>query len=352
MSLITQVTGPIAKAKLKRVVFALADDSKARFFPCFAPENFPPMEHQWLNISSMNASDWEKFLIESKPEVLVTGWRSFRIPESVAQRPDLSLQYICHLAGTVREMIPRHLIERGVLVSNWGASISHTIAEHAILLTLGALRNLPAWKPFFKEWPATAGRPPRTSLKTQSLHGKRVGLHGFGAVARELVRMLQPFGVKIAAYSHGVPPELFEKHNVRRCKDLKELFSTSDILIECEALTPCSRGSVDETILRCLPENAVFVNVGRGDVVNEEALVKLAAERHLRVCLDVYHREPLPVDSALLEIPDALLSPHIAGPAEDSFPVLWEFAMENLRRFLAQEEIDALVTLDVYDRST
>ena len=249
-------------------------------------------------------------------------------------------------------MIPRDLIERGVLVSNWGTSISHTIAEHAILLMLGALRNLPMWRPFLKEWPSTARNPPRKTLKTQSLRGKRVGLHGFGAVARELARLLKPFGVKISAYSNGVPPGLFEKHDVYCCNTLKELFSSSDVLIECEALNSASKGSIDETILRCLPENAVFVNVGRADVVDEEALIKIAAENHLRLGLDVFHKEPLALDSALLELPQTLLSPHIAGPAEDSFPVLWEFAMENLRRYLLGESIDALVTLDVYDRAT
>jgi phosphoglycerate dehydrogenase-like enzyme len=352
MSLITQAVGQHSDTKLERVVFALADDSKKRFSPLFDPKSFPLMEYHWADISSMDGGAWENYLCEIQPTVLVTGWRSKAIPEKLSRCPDLSLRYICHLVGSVREFVPRRFIERGVLVTNWGTSISHTIAEHAILLTLGALRNLPMWKPFLKQWKANPGNSPRKALDTQSLYGKRVGLHGFGAVARELVRMLQPFGVKIAAYSAGVPAELFEKHGVRRCKDLRELFSTSDVLIECEALNPTSRGSVDEAVLRCLPENGVFVNVGRGDVVDEEALIRVASERHLRVCLDVYHKEPLSPDSALLDIPQAVLSPHIAGPAEDSLPVLWDFAMENLRRYLNGETLDALVTLDVYDRST
>lgn len=337
---------------MERVVFALADDSKKYFFPLFDSRDFPLVDYQWVDMSAMSAGSWEELLAEIRPNVLVTGWRTRPIPECLARSPDLSLRYICHLAGSVREMVPRSLVERGVLVSNWGTSISHTIAEHALLLTLAALRKLPQWRSFFSMWPATAHHSPRKTLGTQSLHGKRVGLHGFGAVARELVRMLQPFGVKLAAYSDGVPAALFEKHGVRHCKDLKELFSGSDVLIECEALNATSRGSVDESVLRCLPENAVFVNVGRGDVLDEQALIKVSVERQLRVCLDVYHREPLPPDSPLLQIPNALLSPHIAGPAEDSFPILWDFAMGNLRRYLAGESIDALVTLDVYDRST
>jgi phosphoglycerate dehydrogenase-like enzyme len=214
------------------------------------------------------------------------------------------------------------------------------------------LRNQTVWRSYLDAWPSCGGVSPRTAVRTRSLRGKQLGIHGFGAVARELIKMLQPFGVAISAYSSGVPAHLFEEYGVRRSKNLSELFSTSDIIIECEALTPTSKGSINEEVLRCLPDGAVFVNVGRGDVVDEEALVRVAAERDLRLGIDVFSHEPLAGDSPLRTLPQALLSPHIAGPTEDSFADLWEFAMSNLRRYLAGESIEGLVTLEVFDRST
>src|SRR5438067_581594 len=115
MSLIKQARSPLAKAKLECIVFALAEDSKKQLFPLFAPQDFPPMEYHWVDISSMNAKGWEEALSEIKPNVLVTGWKSFAIPESFSRRPDRSLRYVCHLTGSVRQVVPRHLIERGVL---------------------------------------------------------------------------------------------------------------------------------------------------------------------------------------------------------------------------------------------
>ncbi len=203
-----------------------------------------------------------------------------------------------------------------------------------------------------QSWPEHKGSSASTFVETRTLQGKRVGLHGFGAIARELVYMLQPFSVELSAYSQGVPPGLFEQYGVRRYGDLKELFSNSDVLIECEALTSHNRGSVNEEVLKCLPDGAVFVNVGRGHLVEESALIQLSREKNLRLGLDVYQEEPLPVDSSLYSLENCLLSPHIAGPTGDAFSMLCELSLANLRRHLLREELEAVVSLEMYDRST
>ncbi len=149
-----------------------------------------------------------------------------------------------------------------------------------------------------------------------------------------------------------MPRSLFEQYGVRSCDSLEELFSGSEVLIECESLTQRSQGSVTEAILRLLPEDAVFVNVGRGRIVDEDALARLASEGRLRVGLDVYEQEPLPADSPLRRTPHTLLSPHIAGPTLDGFSILSRFAVENIRSYLEGGKIQGQVTLDAYDRST
>jgi len=336
----------------ERVVFALAPESREQFFPLFHPDEFPAMDCHWLDSSSMKGSEWEKVLSKLQPTVLITGWGTPAIPESFAHAEDISLRYLCHLKGTVRNLVPRCLIERGVWVSNWGPSISYTVAEHALLLVLASLRNLPAWADVMDKWPGRPYPAPKRFVRTNSLRGQRVGLHGFGSIARELVHLLKPFKVDLAAYSSGVPRAAFESQGVRCCGSLKELFSRSDIVIECEALTSENKATVNEEILLCLPKGAVFVNVGRGQIVDEEALIRVAAKCELRLGLDVYQREPLPAASGLHQLPCATLSPHIAGPTDDAYSVLWNHAMNNLRQYLMGAKIDSLVTLDIYDRST
>jgi phosphoglycerate dehydrogenase-like enzyme len=218
-----------------------------------------------------------------------------------------------------------------------------------MLLVLGALRNVPLWGEMMSE-PSYSVLELLPSLQTRSLRGKRVGLHGFGAIAREIVEIFKVHKVRLFAYSAPVPRKFIESLGVSYCATLEELFSQSDILIECESLTAASKGSVSEDVLKLLPEDAVFVNVGRAAVVNESALIRIAREKRLRVAVDVYGEEP--ANRELLELPNAFLSPHIAGPTSDVYSECGKRALENVARFLNGEEVNGAITPQVYDVST
>ena len=343
---------PARTTRNERIVFALGEETRAQLLPHFDPTSLPPAEYHWIDLSALDKAAWEKAFVDLEPTILVTGWGTPTLPDHSTRLAENRLRYVCHIAGSVRQIVPRRLIEQGVMVSNWGTTVSSDVAEHAMLLTLATLRNLPAWNAYMDAWPQRPAQALYIPLETRSLRGKRVGLHGFGSIARGLVQLLSPFGVDLAAYSWGVPPDLFEQHGVQRCDSLEELFSRSQVLIECEALTPQSRGTVNAAILSCLPDDAVFVNVGRGWVVDEDALAEVAITKNLRLGLDVYRQEPLPSESPLRAVSSALLSPHIAGPARDGFAGLCQFALANLQRYLLGEKIEAQVSLDVYDRST
>lgn len=337
----------------RNVLFALSPETKETFFPHFDQIALPGANVVWQDTSDLKSADWTELLSEKRVEILVTGWFTPGIPESVTDRADLTLRYVCHLAGSVRSFLPRKLLEHGTLVTNWGTAVSYIVAEHAILLVLGSLRAMPQWRSRMEA--AAGGEPqPSSPLRTRSLRGQRVGLHGFGAIAREIVALLKPFGVSLCAYSAGVPSRLFSENEVRECTSLEDLFSTSDVLIECEALTPETHGCVTRALLERLPDQAVFVNVGRGAVVDEDALGQLASEGKIRAGLDVFREEPLRANSLLLANPETLLSPHIAGPTQDSFAACGGQALKNLRYYLtgARHQMEGVITTEIYDRST
>ncbi len=301
----------------------------------------------WVSDEDLKTDRWKAIVYDFRPEVLVTAWKAPRLLDDPDALP-ASVKYICNVTGSIKGIVSRPMLENGLLVTNWGNAISHTIAEHALLLTLASLRLLPRWPYFLKE----KSNKEVKNAKIQSLFKKRVGLHGFGAIARELVQILKPFQVSVSAYSEGVPSELFSKQGVHQSNSLEALFSGSDVLIECEALTPSTRGIVTKALLLCLPEDAVFVNIGRGAVADEEALAQLAREGRLRVALDVYQKEPLPDDSPLFQVPQVILSPHIGGPTSDSYVCCGEFALKNLQNYFSGQPLEGLVTLPIYDRTT
>ena len=233
-------------------------------------------------------------------------------------------------------------------MTNWGASIAPTVAECALMLILMALRRASGWALAMHR----EGKWKDSATLTQSLIGRRVGLHGFGAISQCLVPMLRPFTDRIQVFSPRVPAEVFRKSSVEPVSSLEELFSTSDVVVELVAGTPENNQIVTEKLLRSIPEGGVFVNVGRGCVVDEAALTLVAREGRLQIALDVFEREPLPPDSPLRGLPNVTLLPHLGGPTRDRRRDSGALALKNLRAYLRGEPLEAVVTLDVYDRST
>jgi phosphoglycerate dehydrogenase-like enzyme len=177
-------------------------------------------------------------------------------------------------------------------------------------------------------------------------------LHGFGSIAQSLVPMLRPFTQDIRAYSPHVPDALFAQYGVRRVTTLEELFAGSDVVVELAAATPANYHVVTESLLRAMPEGGVFVNVARGSVVDEAALVRVAREGRLQIALDVFETEPLPPDSPLRGLPNVTLLPHLGGPTRDRRRDSGALALRNIRAWLRGEPLEAVVTLEVYDRAT
>lgn len=307
----------------------------------------PPLH--FVADEELTPAGWTERLDQWQPTVLITAWTTPPLPEAWLARAECPLRYVCHITGTVRQLVPRRFLERGGIVSNWGAHISDQVAEHGLLLALAALRNQAAW-------PAYIARPTDrrqiNELETRSLFGRRVGLHGFGSVARALLPLLKPFGVTIAGYSSGVPAEFMRAHGVEPATSLAELCAQSEVLFECESLLPATARVVNAAVLAALPDGAVFVNIGRGGLVDEAALLHEVRQGRLRVALDVVDDEPVTPASPFLRSGAVTLSPHIGGPTRDRYPDCGALALRNLHAFLAGAVPETALSLAAYDRAT
>lgn len=296
----------------------------------------------FIDPSSANGS-WGELLQQHRPEIIISGWGTAPIPADID-----GLKYVCHVAGSVRKLVPRALLERGVLVGNWGGTVAEMVAEGALGMILAALRRTQHFGDIMhrqKTWEnAPAG--------ALSLFERRVGIHGFGAIVRRLLPMLRVFRCPVRVFTTGVPDAWYAEHGVERADSLEQLFDWADVLVEAEALTPSNHGIVDEKLLRRLRPDGVFVNIARGALVDEAALAKVAAEGWLRLALDVFQTEPLPADSPLRGLSNAVLSPHTAGPTQDRACVCGKYALDNLQRYLQGGMPETRVTLEIYDRST
>ena len=285
-----------------------------------------------------------RLLEEVNPEILIAAWKTPSLPARLPSR----LRYTCYLCGSVKKLVTRAHLEQGLIVTNWGSSISRVVAEWALYHILSCLRCATDW---------TLSMHLERSWKnghttTASLFGRRVGLHGFGAVARDLVRLLQPFGPRIAVFAPDLDDAAAQRWGVTRSPDLESLFSANDIIVELAPLVPATSGIITEALLRRIPAGGVFVNVGRGAVVDEAALLRVAREGKIQIGLDVFTEEPLPADSGFRGLRNVTLTPHLAGPTTDRRRDAGEFSLRNLRAYAAGQPLQAVITPFVFDHSS
>lgn len=190
-----------------------------------------------------------------------------------------------------------------------------SVAEYVITAALVLLRR--AW---FVTDAVVAGQWPRTQSMGRELSGKRLGLVGYGAIARETAARGRALGMSVAAYD----PHLPASHAAWRDAEnlaLDALLSSSDVVSLHVPLTPETRRIVDGRALGLMKPDAILVNAARGGVVDEDALVAaLRAKRLGGAALDVFETEPLDAAAGakFAGLPNLLLTPHVAGVTEES----------------------------------
>lgn len=334
----------------KRILIALDEMESGSFLPGNLVERFESLadEVKYFDTEKGSREDFYEALADFRPDAVVACWSAPRLPDNLSELTGGRTKYLCALGGTVRGLVSEKLIREGLLVSNWGCSISRVVAECGLMMMIAGLRRVNQWALCLhrdKGWK-------RRGQQTDSLFEKRVGIHGFGAVARSLVSMLRGFDVPIKVYAPGVPLSLLQEFEVEPLEDFQELFRSSDVVVELEALTEERREMVKEEHFRLLGEGGLFVNIGRGQLVDQAGMERVALEGKVQFALDVYDKEPLDENSPLRGLPNVLLLPHIAGPTMDRRRDAGEQAFENARRYFTDGGLISPVTLEVYERST
>ena len=170
---------------------------------------------------------------------------------------------------------------------------------------------------------------------TDELAGKRVLIVGAGSIGAAVRARLAPFEVSFTLVARTARPE----EDVHGVADLPALLPAADVVVLLVPLTGQTRGLVDERFLAAMPDGALLVNAARGPVARTPALLAELASGRLRAALDVTDPEPLPADHPLWELPNVLLTPHVAGSVRGLLPRAYRLVGAQLRRFVAGEEL-------------
>ena len=170
----------------------------------------------------------------------------------------------------------------------------------------------------------------------REIAGATVGIYGFGGVGRELAWRAAALGMKVIATKRNdrmVPPDV---ELLRGDDALYNLLERADYLVITAPSTPETRGSIDEAALARMKPDAVLINIARGDVLDERALVGALKEGRLRGAgLDVFTTEPLPPESPLWSLDNVLITPHVSATTTHFWRRETDLIVENIERYLA-----------------
>ncbi|KTS57765.1 hydroxyacid dehydrogenase [Microbacterium testaceum] len=220
-------------------------------------------------------------------------------------------------------------LPEGIVFANASSVHETATAELAVALALAAQRRLP-------EFVRAQDRGEWIGGGAPGLADRRVTLLGFGGVGRAIAARLKPFEVELRAVaSHG---RLQDDVEVSPIGELAEVLAGTDILIASLPGGDATRHIIDDAALSALPDGALVVNVGRGPLVDTDALVDHVRRGRIRAALDVTDPEPLPAGHPLWSLEGALVVPHVGGATDAMRPRIARLVRRQIDRLRAGEE--------------
>jgi len=184
----------------------------------------------------------------------------------------------------------------------------------------------------------------------KTLAGKTLGILGFGAVGRQVAKVAAPLGLEIMALrrhpdDYPVPPEVSKMFGPQ---SLREFIHPLDYLVVCLPHTSETHHLIDRDELVRLKTNSLLINISRGGVIDEQAMIKSLKDGEIGgAVLDVFEREPLPQDSPLWEMENVFITPHIAGSWPGILSSASRIFARNLRHYLEKRPLDNVIDQDL-----
>jgi D-2-hydroxyacid dehydrogenase (NADP+) len=220
---------------------------------------------------------------------------------------------------------------RGVRLANAQGANERAVAEHAIALILALTRQLYVSRDNQRgrHWRGMIGD---SALREQELGGKTLAIVGLGRIGTRLAALARAFDMRVIGVRRTARPAP-EADEVVAQTDLGKALAEADVVALTCPLTPETEGLVGAVALQALKPGALLINVARGKVVDETALIAALADGRVRAAaLDCFHEEPLMPDSVLWALPNVLITPHTAGETSRYEENVVDILVDNLER--------------------
>jgi D-2-hydroxyacid dehydrogenase (NADP+) len=269
-------------------------------------------------VTVVTASDSHR---HTDAEVIITSQ-----PTVISLRNFPHLKWI-HVTSAGVNAVPDEIMRSSVLLTNSSGVHPIPIAEQVFGYMLMFSRSLHR----FHRIQIEKGTWTQDRSTVGELSGKTIGILGIGRIGTKIAALAKAFGMSVLPFD-------------RKRNNLKKVMKESDFVVNCLPATKDTYRMLDKTILGLMKKTTVFINIGRGDTVDEAALIKLLEKNKIAGAgLDVFEQEPLPSSSKLWKLPNVVLTPHSAGSTPHYTDRVIEIFCTNLRAYLRRKPMPTLV---------
>ena len=257
---------------------------------------------------------------------------SFLRPEQVPAAK--KLKWIHSPAAAVHQFMFPELLQSSVLITNAGSVHGPVVAEHALTVLLALAKRLPQAmhyqaRKIWSQEQLWSERP-----RPREVDGATVLVVGVGGIGGEFIRRAKALGMKVLAVRQNPDKGAVGADEVHPPSRLYGLLPRAGYVVLCTPVTPATSPLLNRGLLGMIQAESYLINVGRGTLVDEAALIEDLRKRSFAgAALDVFAEEPLPQDSPLWSLDNVLITPHTAGVTEGLWERHYRLIAENLRRF-------------------
>lgn len=266
----------------------------------------------------------------ARAEVLLTFWGAPAVDaRTLAAAP--RLKAVVHAAGSVKHLVTDACWERGITVSSAALANSLPVAEYTVAMILLSNKRVLELREEYRrvrgvrhDWHRDYGNAGN--------YRRTVGLVGASRIGRRVIELLRPFDLRLVVYDPHLGDDAARRLGVRRA-GLDELCRSSDVVSLHAPALPETRAMIDRRRLALMRDGATLINTARGSLVDGAALTEELASGRLRAVIDVTEPEVLPASSPLYDLPNVLLTPHIAGSMGNELQRMADSAIDEIARY-------------------
>ena len=277
-------------------------------------------------------------------DIAITSWGSVLLTAEVLDAaPNLKL--VVHAAGSVKPVVTEEMWKRGIRVTSSTKPLGIGVAECAVGFAISASKNF-----YNVNEDIHNGGWDERRHECRELYEQNVGVISAGFVGRHFIKLMNNFGVNIMLYDPYITEEMAESLGAKKV-ELPELLEKSDILSVHAPSIPETNHMINADTLKLMKKDAILINTARGSIVDEMALYEHMKAGNLRyACIDVYDPEPPLADNPLRTLKNVIMTPHLAGLANNGKLRIGTHVTEEIDRFLRCEPLECEITEDMLSK--